>query len=94
MAMGETVALIAWPLLLLALALFFLLRIARAVGGDWAMLPALVIGGAALHFIGIFAPGNIDHHNVQLVLTLAAIAALVAPDAARFRAARPAPARR
>ena len=30
--------------------------------------PRVVIGAAALHFIGIFAPGAIDHHNVQLVL--------------------------
>ena len=41
------------------------------------MLPRIVIGAAALHFIGIFAPGEIDHHNVQLVLTLAAIAVLL-----------------
>ena len=56
--------------------MFLLIRIGRAVGGDWAMLPVVVIGAAALHFIGIFAPGNIDHHNVQLVLSLAVIAAL------------------
>lgn len=78
MAAGETMALVAWPLLLMAAALAFVLRIARAVGGEWTTLPALTIGGAALHFIGIFAPGNIDHHNVQLVLTLAVLAALVA----------------
>jgi hypothetical protein len=81
MVLGETVALIAWPLALLAAAMFFLIRIGRAVGGDWAMLPMLVVGAAALHFIGIFVPGNIDHHNVQLVLSLAAIAALSAPEA-------------
>ena len=30
-----------------------------------------------LHFSGVFAPGNIDHHNVQLTLCLAAITALI-----------------
>jgi hypothetical protein len=75
-ALAETAALVAWPLVLMAAALAFMLRLARAVGGDWALLPALTIGGAALHFVGIFAPGNIDHHNVQLVLTLAALTAL------------------
>jgi hypothetical protein len=70
------VALVAWPLLLMAAALALMLRIARAIGGDWTLLPALTIGGAALHFTGIFAPGNIDHHNVQLVLALAALTAL------------------
>ena len=81
MVLGETVALIAWPLALFAAAMFFLIRIGRAVGSDWAMLPIVIVGAAALYFIGIFAPGNIDHHNVQLVLSLAAIAALCAPEA-------------
>jgi hypothetical protein len=74
---GETAALIAWPLLLMAAGLTFILRLARALGGEWALLPALTIGSAALYFVGIFAPGNIDHHNVQLVLTLAAVTALM-----------------
>ena len=95
MAVGETVALVAWPLTLMALAMFFLLRLARAVGGDQAVLPVLAIGGAALHFVGIFVPGNIDHHNLQLVLTLAAITALAAPVVAILRTAlRQAPASR
>jgi hypothetical protein len=74
---GETFALLAWPTLLMAAALTFIVRIARAVGGSCALLPALTIGGAALHFGGNFAPGDIDHHNVQLTLTLAAMAALI-----------------
>ena len=79
-ASGETIALIAWPLMLLVAAMLFLIRIGKAVGGDWVMLPMAVIGAAALYFIDIFSPGNIDHHNVQLVLTLAAMAALSAPQ--------------
>ncbi len=74
---GETFALVAWPALLFAAALWLILRIARALGGEPAFLPALVIGGAALHFLGIFAPGALDHHNIQLFLTLAVLAALV-----------------
>lgn len=75
---GENFALVAWPALLFAAALWLVLRIARALGGAPAFLPALVIGGAALHFLGIFAPGALDHHNTQLVLTLAVLAALLA----------------
>jgi hypothetical protein len=74
---GETFALFAWPTLLMAAALTFMVRIARIVGGSWALLPALSIGGAALHFGGTFVPGDIDHHNIQLVLTLAAMTALI-----------------
>ena len=78
-AAGETAALVAWPAMLFAAALFSILRGARSLGGGEAVLPALVIGGAALHFISIFAPGAIDHHNVQLALTLGMIAALAGP---------------
>lgn len=75
--MGETIALVAWPLFLMACALVLMLRIARTIGGDWAVLPTVTIGGAALFFVGVFAPGAIDHHNVQLVLTLAVVLGLV-----------------
>jgi len=78
-AAGETAALVLWPALLFAAALFSILRGARSLGGGEAVLPALVIGGAALHFISIFAPGAIDHHNMQLALTLGMIAALARP---------------
>ena len=77
LATGETAAMLAWTTLLMAAALAFTLRIARAVGGDWALLPAVIICTAALHFGGVFAPGDIDHHNVQLTLTLAAMTALI-----------------
>ncbi len=80
MATGESVTLIVWPAALMATAIFLLIRIGKTVGNDWAILPRFIIGAAALHFIGIFAPGNIDHHNVQLVLTLAVLAALSAPE--------------
>ena len=72
-AVGETAALIAWPLALYALALYLLLRIGRLVAGEEAMFPLIVIGAATLYYIGIFAPGAIDHHNVQLVLMLAMV---------------------
>ncbi|HMM88589.1 MAG TPA: GtrA family protein [Bradyrhizobium sp.] len=77
-ATGEAVALLVWTTPLMAAALTFLLRIARAVGDEWATMPAFIICAAALHFSGVFAPGNIDHHNVQLTLCLAAVAALIA----------------
>ena len=77
LATGETFALFAWTTPLMAAALAFLLRIARTVGDDWAVMPAFIICAAALHFSGVFAPGDIDHHNVQLTLCLAAITALI-----------------
>lgn len=76
-ATGEKVALLAWTTPMMAVALTFMLRIARSVRDDGTIMPAFIICAAALHFSGVFAPGNIDHHNVQLTLCLAAITALM-----------------
>ena len=84
MAMGETVmrwclaAGCFWPGGVLSA------RSARSFGGDWAVLPIARHrrGGAAFH--RHLRAGQIDHHNVQLVLALAASALL------RRRAASPA----
>ena len=72
-AIAETTALILWPMLMFAAAVYFLLRIARMFGGQSAVLPAVAIGGSALHFIGNFSPGGLDHHNVQLTACLACL---------------------
>ena len=77
MAMAEAIAQVLWPALLFCLAVFFLARAARSFAGAGAVLPAIVIGAAALHFIGIFLPGALDHHNVQLTLTLASLSLLL-----------------
>jgi hypothetical protein len=86
-ATGETVALVVWPLFLFGAALFLLLRAVRAVGGEFAILPAVVVGSASLYFLGLFVPGAIDHHNLQLVLTLAMLVALMNPADGRAIAA-------
>ena len=75
---AETVARLLWPTLLYGLTLFFLIRAARRLGGEAALLPAAVISAAALFFTGIFGPGALDHHNVQLMLTVAALSLLMA----------------
>ena len=85
-AAGETAALIAWPFALYALTLYLLLRIGRLVGGDEATFPLFIIGGATLYYTGIFAPGAIDHHNVQLVLMLAMVLFLLRANTGRFSA--------
>jgi hypothetical protein len=75
---AEMIAGFLWPGFLLAVYLFLLIRAARALGGPEAAFPAAIIGLAALYFMGIFAPGSFDHHNVQLALILGAVAALLA----------------
>ncbi|MBP0437500.1 GtrA family protein [Tianweitania sediminis] len=77
---AETFAAIVWPLLLFFLALLALLHAAARIAGSGAILPAAVIASVTLYYIGIFAPGAIDHHNVQLALTLGMIAGLLSGD--------------
>ncbi len=75
---GETAAVTIWPVSLLFAALLLLVGIARHAGGDAARLPAAIIGLTAFHFMGIFASGALDHHNLQVVLMLVLVAGLVA----------------
>lgn len=86
-ATGELVALVLWPLLLAFLALFLLIRLARLFAGEMAVLPAIVVGSAALYFVATFAPGALDHHNIQLVLVLATVLLLAQAEADPRRAA-------
>jgi len=79
--LAESFAKVAWPTLMYWLTAFFVVRAARRLGGDAVGLPAMIITGAALYFMGIFAPGDIDHHNIQLLLVMAAVNFLLAaPD--------------
>jgi hypothetical protein len=80
---AETVVAYVWPGLLLAICLFLLMRAARRIGGSGAAFPAAMLGLAALHFMGIFAPGSFDHHNVQLALILGGVTALVSGSGLR-----------
>ena len=85
-AAGETAALIAWPLMTYALSLVCLVFAVRRFAGGDAVFPAVVIGGVNIYMLGIFLPAALDHHNIQLALTLAVIAGLLAAPAQRAAA--------
>lgn len=76
-AAGELTSGIIWPTLLLAVSVFAIIRAARVIGGDQALFPAALIGAMSLYSIGIFAPGALDHHNMQLTLCLLALWAVL-----------------
>lgn len=67
---GEGVARVLWPSLLLGVGTLLVARAARIAYGPEAAFPALVVGALGLVSIGVFQAGAIDHHNVQLVLSL------------------------
>lgn len=80
-AMAERVAMYLWPTLVLIPALLAVRRIACRLGGDWAALPALYLTATCSPAISQFVPGRIDHHNVQIALTLWLLAVLFDPPA-------------
>ncbi|WP_246687070.1 hypothetical protein [Mesorhizobium sp. M3A.F.Ca.ET.201.01.1.1] len=94
MPLAEAVAQVLWPALLLLATLFFTARAARNFAGGGAVLPSVVIGAAAYNFVGIYWPAALDHHNVQLMLTMASLALLLEAPAQRTAALFPASAPR
>jgi len=75
---AEIAAVIAWPGLLFAAALFLIARIARALDADAARV-AIVVAAIAYPATSIFLPGRIDHHGLQVVLLLGIVLGLVEP---------------
>jgi hypothetical protein len=67
---AETLALYLWPMLLLFLLLALSGRLAYALGGREAMLPALILPLVSPAVLTEFSPGRIDHHSIQILLTL------------------------
>src|SRR6185312_1306762 len=80
---AQTIALYAWPLLLLLALMSLCAVITFRLGGREAMLPAVVLPLLSPALIAEFSPGRIDHHSIQILLTLlmawASIEALARP---------------
>ena len=91
-ASAEIVLAFAWPLGLLGVFMFLAVRIAGEIGArnglrreaEWA---SAIIAALAFPAIEKFAPGSLDHHNVELVLGLAAVLGLMHVQASRRAAA-------
>ena len=73
---AERLAILLWPALLFAVALFLSARIARRIGSPSSAPIALVLAAIAYPANSLFLPGRIDHHGLQIVLVLGAILAL------------------
>lgn len=70
-AAAENWAGFVWPLLLLFAFLFLTARITLSLVGRAGLFPALVLPAFALPVMSEFAPGRVDHHSVQIILSLA-----------------------
>jgi hypothetical protein len=68
--MTETLAAYAYPLLLLGLLLFALAMLTLRLAGRGGLLPALALPALSPALVAEFSPGRIDHHSLQIILTL------------------------
>lgn len=75
---AELTAVIAWPAMLFAAALFIVAGIARRIDPAGQPRTAIVIAALAYPATTIFLPGRIDHHGLQVVLLLVALRGLIA----------------
>src|SRR4249920_873425 len=69
-----------WPLLWLLPTIAGMAAIAWRVAGREAATVALLLALAGVPAYQQFTPGRIDHHNVQIALTMFAVAATVWSD--------------
>ena len=83
---AETVAICLWPLIPLLAAWIAIGRVAEHLAGKKCGVIAVLLAASAAVVLGYFLPGVIDHHNVQVALTLWAIAFLVEIDTRRAAA--------
>jgi hypothetical protein len=74
---AEIAAVIFWPELLFFLHLLLVGGLARRLGGPATIPAALAVAALAFPAIGLFLPGRIDHHGLQIVLVEASLVALV-----------------
>lgn len=76
---AEVAMILTYPAILFLAYLLLVARIARRLGGDAACTPALLLAALAFPTISLFIPGRIDHHALQIVLTLLLVDTIVAP---------------
>ncbi len=85
-ALAERLMRTAWPMLWLIPTMAATAAIAWRIAGREAALMALLLAVVGLPAFHQFRPGRIDHHNVQIALSLLAVAATVWSDRVRWAA--------
>ena len=80
--LAEKLALILWPTLLVLPLMFAAQSIACRLGNRYAGLAAAFLTATCLGMIWQYRPGRIDHHGLQMLLTLCMMAGVVRADRA------------
>ena len=86
---AEAVAVTAVPLLLLLVFLIGLAAVTAPVGGTALSIPTVMLGVLAFYALAQFLPGRIDHHGIQALLMIWALAGVVRIAVGRERSQWP-----
>ncbi len=86
-ALAERLMRVVWPVLWLLPAFVSVAAIAWRLAGRDAAVVSLLMAVVGLPAFQQFLPGRIDHHNIQITLALATLAATVWSDRVRLAAA-------
>ncbi len=76
-SLAERFAMSLWPLILLLAAMGTAASLGSKIGGRKAMIAAIIIAPTTMVALTQFMPGRIDHHNLQIVLTMLLLALAV-----------------
>jgi len=82
--LSERLLRVTWPLLLIAPTLAGMAAIAWRLAGREAALLALLLAIAGVPAYQQFTPGRIDHHNIQITVTILTLAATAWSDRVRW----------
>jgi hypothetical protein len=85
-AMAERLMRVVWPLMWLVPAMLGAAAVAWRIAGRDAAVVALLLAVVGLPAFQQFLPGRIDHHNAQIALAVAILAATVWSDRSRAAA--------
>jgi hypothetical protein len=85
-ALAERLMRVAWPLLWILPAIIGAAAIAWRIAGRDAAVVTLLLAVVGLPAFQQFLPGRIDHHNIQIALSIATVAATAWSDRSRAAA--------
>ncbi len=74
LGLGENLALTGWPLLLYLGLMGAAAAIAKSLGGRAAAIASLFLVFCFVDPLVVYLPGDIDHHNAQIMVTMATVA--------------------
>ncbi|WP_099865822.1 hypothetical protein [Pararhizobium haloflavum] len=80
---AEAIALTVWPLVTMLVLLAAIARVAAILGDEHCVFAAMLLTGIFAATSHRFAPGAIDHHNVQLALLAVGLIGLARPACPR-----------